>query len=50
MNRLVGKAVHTLKDEGVKSFTSKAINYVKLRTIAKDKFIIHFLFLSLPFI
>lgn len=39
MKRLVDKAIHTLKDEGVKSFSDKTINYIKLRTIAKDKFI-----------
>lgn len=39
MKRLVDKAIHTLKDEGIKSFSDKTINYIKLRTIAKDKFI-----------
>ena len=37
MSRLVGRAVGTLKGEGLKSFTKKTVNYIKLRTVAKDK-------------
>lgn len=39
MKRITKKAINTLKNEGIASFTKKSINYVKLRTIAKDKFI-----------
>lgn len=39
MKRLVDKAITTLKDEGLKSFSDKTINYIKLRTMVKDKFI-----------
>ncbi len=39
MKRLVDKAITTLKDEGIKSFSDKTINYIKLRTMVKDKFI-----------
>ena len=37
MNRLVEKTVTTLKNEGVASLARKTTNYVKLRTIYKDK-------------
>ena len=39
MNRIINKSINTLKNEGIKSFTNKTINYIKLRTICKDKFI-----------
>lgn len=39
MNRVVNKAISTLKNEGISSFAKKSINYVRLRTINKDKFV-----------
>ena len=39
MNRLIDKSLSTIKNEGIRSFTSKSINYVKLRTILKDRFV-----------
>ena len=37
MSRLLGKAIDTLKNEGIKSLKDKTINYIKLRTILRHK-------------
>ena len=39
MSRLFNRAIGTLKGEGIKSFTKKSVNYLKLRTVAKDKIV-----------
>ena len=39
MNRLVKKTFSTLKNEGIKSVARKSVNYVRIRTVNKDKVI-----------
>lgn len=37
MSKLINKAMNTLKNEGVKSLTSKTVNYVKIKTFNRGK-------------
>lgn len=39
VKRIMKKSFHTIKNEGINSFAKKSVNFVKLRTIHKDKFV-----------
>jgi len=39
VKRIMGKSLKTIKNEGVNSFFKKSVNFVKLRTVHKDKLV-----------